>query len=722
MTTRRQSLGGYLITHKHGFAYLALLALILLLPVVIYRVSPNVGGFPEALDLHLREPMGAFQKWAVRNQLTHPLFTLFFDPISDAIDYAIVALESFLLGLPWMVVTLIGFLLGYRAGGLRTGLLAIIALLFMGLFGLWDEGIKTLALMGVSVTIALAIGIPLGIFAAKYDKFDTWLRPLLDAMQTMPAFVYLIPVVLFFGIARVPSVVATVIYALPPAIRLTNLGIRQVSPTTVEAARAFGSTSRQTLFKVQLPLAMPTIITGVNQTIMMAFAIVVIAALIGAGGLGREVLLALQQQKVGQGLMAGLTIVFLAIILDRISHGFSQQDVSYAAQQAKGFQLLPNNLSRFSIAQSFERGLAAVLNVCYKFSLIVAGGLSSLVNAIVGLFNKDKANREAIAAFFQQHAFLISSLLLVGLLLIVNSFIFTTGQNFPENWSLDFSQPVDDAVDWMRDNLYQIGDLPIGTGPLTKQILVYMLNPIRALLRDWLPWPLVILAVALIAYAFAGWRVALFAAIGMFCLGALGLWEESMNTLSQVIVAIIITVAIAIPLGVLSARYDTVEALIKPILDILQTIPFFVYLIPVIILFGVGRVPGIMASVLYALPPGIRLTNLGIRQVSPQIIEAAQSFGSTSRQTLFKVQLPLALPTIALGVNQAIMMVLAMVVVAGLVGGQGLGLLAVKGLANPLKDFGRGIEAGIAIVIIAMIMDRITQSWAKKREVVSQEG
>jgi ABC-type proline/glycine betaine transport system permease subunit len=248
-----------------------------------------------------------------------------------------------------------------------------------------------------------------------------------------------------------------------------------------------------------------------------------------------------------------------------------------------------------------------------------------------------------------------------------------------------------------------------------------MLNPVRSLLTDWLPWPLVILAVALIAYAFAGWRVALFSAIGLFCLGLLGLWEESMNTLSQVIVAVIVTVSIAIPLGILSARYDTVEALLKPILDTLQTVPFFVYLIPVIILFGVGRVPGIMASVLYALPPGIRLTNLGIRQISPQITEAAYSFGSTSRQTMFKVQLPLALPTIALGVNQAIMMVLAMVVVAGLVGGQGLGLLAVKGLANPLKDFGRGIEAGIAIVIIAMIMDRITQSWAKKREVSTQK-
>ncbi|MCB0223303.1 MAG: ABC transporter permease subunit, partial [Anaerolineae bacterium] len=192
----------------------------------------------------------------------------------------------------------------------------------MGFMGLWDEGMLTLALMAVSVVIALLIGIPLGILAARSDRFEAALRPLLDVMQTLPAFVYLIPVLLFFGIARVPSVIATVIYALPPAIRLTNLGIRQVTPSAVEAARAFGSTPRQTLFKVQIPLAMPTIIAGVNQTIMMAFGIVVIAALIGAGGLGNEVLIALQKQQVGRGFIAGMAIVFMAILLDRISHGF----------------------------------------------------------------------------------------------------------------------------------------------------------------------------------------------------------------------------------------------------------------------------------------------------------------------------------------------------------------------------------------------------------------
>jgi ABC-type proline/glycine betaine transport system permease subunit len=191
-----------------------------------------------------------------------------------------------------------------------------------------------------------------------------------------------------------------------------------------------------------------------------------------------------------------------------------------------------------------------------------------------------------------------------------------------------------------------------------------------------------------------------------------------MITLSQAIVAVIITVVIAIPLGILAARSDPVEQSLRPLLDTLQTIPPFVFLVPVIMLFNIGSVPGIIASVLYALPPGIRLTNLGIRQVAAETVEAAIAFGSTPLQTLLKVQLPLALPAIMLGVNQVVMMVLAMVIIAGLVGGGGLGLEAVTGLAK--NQTGRGIEAGLAIVILAMIMDRMTQAWAKRKQVVGQ--
>lgn len=695
----------------------AAIGLLLILPLLFQRLPLELTTFPESWDLHLAEPILEFQKWTIRNRLTHPLFTLFFDPLSDGIDFFIRTLEDVLLWLPWPVVILATFLLGQRAGGLRVALFSAFGLLFVGLIGLWDEGMQTLALMGVSVLICLVVGIPLGILAARSDKFDATLRPLLDAMQTMPAFVYLIPVLLFFGIARVPSVVATVIYALPPAIRLTNLGIRRVSPAAVEAARAFGSTPGQTLFKVQLPLAMPTIIAGVNQTIMMAFGIVVIAALIGAGGLGREVLVALQRQEVGQGFIAGLAIVFMAIVLDRISHGFSQPEEK---RHRPGFQLFPNRLDRYGLVRTLEAGLTGLLNGCARLAQGLAKGLAALFSPLVRALT-DAETARGTPAFFQRHAFLLGSLILLALLLLLHASGIDLGEAFPAGWVFQFNQPVDVAVTWMRDNLYRIGDSSLGTGPLSDFLLIYALNPIRDFLHDWLPWPVLILTVALLAEAVGGWRLALFSALAFFCLGLLGLWEDSMNTLSQVIVAVLLTVLIAIPLGVWSARSDSFEAFLRPILDTLQTIPFFVYLIPVIILFNVGRIPGIMASVLYALPPGIRLTNLGIRQVSAETLEAAQAFGSTARQMLFKVQLPLALPAIAAGVNQMIMMVLAMVVVAGLVGGGGLGLLAVKGLANPQRDLGVGLEAGLAIVLMAMVLDRITQTWAKNRQITGQQ-
>jgi glycine betaine/proline transport system permease protein len=183
--------------------------------------------------------------------------------------------------------------------------------------------------------------------------------------------------------------------------------------------------------------------------------------------------------------------------------------------------------------------------------------------------------------------------------------------------------------------------------------------------------------------------------------------------LSQVIIAIIFTVALAVPLGILTSRSDRVQSILRPFLDTLQTIPPFVYLVPVIMLFNVGRVPGLIASVLYALAPGIKLVDLGIRQVPGETVEAAQAFGSTEAQTLLKVKLPLALPAILVGINQMIMMVLSMVVIAGMVGGAGLGLEALTGLAR--GETGRGIESGLAIVAIAIVIDRITQALATEK-------
>ena len=249
------------------------------------------------------------------------------DPLFDAINSLVLNLllgpmENLLLWLPWwLIVGATGFaawkLVGWKMGSIITVL--TLALAFLGLF---DLAMQTLAIVFVATVIAVGLGLPLGILGAKSNQFDAAIRPVLDAMQTMPSFVYLVPAIMLFGIGKTPAVMAVVIYSIPPVIRLTNLGIRQVDPEAVEAARAFGSTSRQVLAKVQLPMALPTVMAGVNQTIMMALSMVVIASMIGVKGLGQPVLKAVTNQYFALGLFSGAAVVALAIVFDRMSQGY----------------------------------------------------------------------------------------------------------------------------------------------------------------------------------------------------------------------------------------------------------------------------------------------------------------------------------------------------------------------------------------------------------------
>jgi glycine betaine/proline transport system permease protein len=511
---------------------------------------------------------------------------------------------------------------------------AAVAMVYPGLVGLWEPTMETVALMGVSVLIAVAIGVPLGVLAAFRFRFEQALRPLLDAMQTIPAPVYFIPMLLFFGVGKVPATIATVIYALPPVVRLTALGINKVPVAAVEAARVFGSTNRQTLIKVQAPMALPTIMTGVNQTIMMALGIVVLATLLAAGGLGQEVMDTLRLRRPGRGVAAGLAIVAVAMVLDRVSRSLAERDRT----------------------KQIDKRLALA-------GLAVIGGLVLLGRAIGAV-------------------------------------------EFPSVWGVRILDPLDSIVVWARDNLSFI------TRPLNDFVVADVLIPLRDFLLGTVAWPVLIFASAWFAWKWKGLGLAIFTTVALLVVGFIGMWELSIVTLIQVVAAVIVSVAIAVPLGVWAGRRPKVERVLGPILDFLQTVPSFVYIIPVVMLFTVGQVPGIIASVLYAIVPGIRITALGIRQVPSESIEASQTFGATRRQTMYGVRLPLAAPTIMLGVNQVIMMVLAMVIIAGLVGGGGLGFETVNAVTR--NETGLGFEVGLAIVVIAMILDRLTQAWATR--------
>ncbi|GET34451.1 glycine/betaine ABC transporter permease [Prolixibacter bellariivorans] len=254
-----------------------------------------------------------FINWLTAN------FSGFFDGVNYGMTNFIGAVEGFWIWLPFYVT--IAFMAGiaFWRAGIGNGFLTLFGLLFIYGMGYWDQTMQTFALVLSSTITALAIGIPLGIWSARSQTANRIIRPILDFMQTMPAFVYLIPAVLFFGLGTVPGAFATIIFAMPPVVRLTSLGIQQVPGDIVEATKAFGATSRQLLVKVQVPLAMPSILAGVNQTIMMALSMVVIASMIGAKGLGEIVLQGISQLRIGMGFEGGLAVVLLAIILDRIT-------------------------------------------------------------------------------------------------------------------------------------------------------------------------------------------------------------------------------------------------------------------------------------------------------------------------------------------------------------------------------------------------------------------
>ena len=327
--TRRGGIRGALSTLKTPtLLVLTLLALTGLTAVLIATIGTGEA-FPVDLGPGIATSVNDSIRWFTRT------FAPFLDTVSDMVLHTLLVLEKFLLWLPSPTVIVASAVLSWRTVNGKIALFTMLAMIAIGLLGYWESAMETVALIIVAVIFSVAIAIPIGILAARSNMMDALIRPLLDGMQTMPPFVYLVPAVMLFHIGNVPALFATVVYAVPPAIRLTNLGIRQVTPQVVEAAQSFGTTRRQLLLKVQLPMAIPTIMAGVNQTIMMALAMVVLASMVGAGGLGLDVLRGLNRFKPGEALLAGLAIVALAIIVDRITQAWAKERQEALSSEAK---------------------------------------------------------------------------------------------------------------------------------------------------------------------------------------------------------------------------------------------------------------------------------------------------------------------------------------------------------------------------------------------------
>ncbi|CAL9505339.1 hypothetical protein SUDANB106_03548 [Streptomyces sp. enrichment culture] len=631
---------------------LLVLALLALVAVPAAASAWGSGSWPDALTYDVRTPLDELDAWLVDNRESHWLFLYFLLHISNNAVSAVDGVLALLQGLGWTGVTAAATVLAWLAGGadlgrraLRTAATALGTFAVIGLLDLWAPAMETLALMVVAVAAAALIGATLGLAAGLSDRCERLLRPVFDTMQVMPAFAYLLPFVLLFGIGTPSALIATVIYAAPPMARLTSLGLRGADPAALEASASLGANAWQRLITARLPLARRQMLLGLNQTIMMCLSMVVLASVIGAGGLGDEVFTALSRVDVGQALGPGIAIVLIAIWLDRTT----------AAAGAR--------LDGASAPASRRRTWSV---------------------------------RAAAAAFVAAASAAGSAAL---------------GREWPEQWTVSISGPVNTAVGWITENLGSGIPLVGGTATWSENFARWVLNPLRDGLQG-APWWLLLLAAAALALLTGTWRTALTAVAALAAIGAMGLWPTSLNTLSQVLAALVVTLLLGVAIGVLAARVSWVDRAIRPVLDVMQTMPQFIYLIPVVALFNVGRTAAIIAAVVYALPAVVRITAQGIRETDPGALEAARSMGASTGQQLRHVQLPLARPALLLAVNQGVVLVLAIVVIGGLVGGGALGYGVVYGLQK--SELGIGLTAGAAIVCLGVLLDRITQPAASR--------
>lgn len=544
---------------------------------------------------------------------------------------------------PWIAMVLGVAIFGHWISGWRLALFAGGAMLYLAVFGLWRDSMRTLSIVIVSVPFAVLIGLWLGIWVTRSKRAAAVITPLFDLMQATPHMAYLVPVVILFGFGQVPALIATVIFAMPPMARCTILGIQTVPSEIIESGRMSGCTARQLLWKVQLPSGKRILMLGVNQAVMQTLAMVVIASLVGATGLGQKLLGSLQQLRLGAAVEQGLAIVLIAVMLDRLTQAFADRPNDYS-------EVEPNWFKRHAHLLLF----AVMLTATYT-----------------------------LAFFFKELAVP------------------------PKAWTFSLGNDLDQLVRWISKHAYPY------IQPFRDFVTVYILVPLRDLFL-WMPWPVVFFGVGAAALRLGGVATAvlcmsLIAAIILF-----GFWEPAVLTVYLVFSAVVICILIGVPIGIWASRSKRAARIIMPTCDTLQTFPSFIYLIPVIMLLKIGDLSNIVAILAYATVPAIRYTYLGLLRIPEVTIEAAIANGATPRQRLFKVELPIALPEIMLGLNQTIMMALAMVAITALIGSRDLGQEIYRAL--PTADTGRGVLAGLGIAAIGIIADRLIQAWARERK------
>lgn len=618
--------------------------------------------YPSAWRVEMKTPVSDFLQWLIEDARLGPIA---FSQLTRALAWIIEQPYQLVLGflsgglvtgqgsnavqhLPpvsWIAVIIAAALLGHYARNLWLSLLAGAAFVYLAVFGQWDSAMVTLASIIIAVPIGVAGGLLLGIGMYRHAWFDRMLSPLLDLMQTIPVFAYLVPILVLFGFGPVSALIATIIYAMPPMVRVTALSLRGVNPEMRELGVMTGCTPRQLLWRVLVPVARPGLMIGVNQVIMLSLNMVIIASMIGAGGLGYDVLTSLRQLKIGLGIETGVAIVVLAVALDRLSQALSERNNPAGTQ-----------LERKPLWRRFPRVALVLLTIVLCW--VLAPALSVL-------------------------------------------------QDYPAQWRLSTGLFWEELVRHVNVSYFDQLEL------IKTWILTWLMLTVKRFLLG-IPWPWGVFLITAAAAHFGGVKLALLSLLMCAFIIVNGLWADAMTTLYLCGVSVVIACLIGIPLGIAAALSRPLGRAVGVFIDTLQTLPNFVYLIPVIMLFRVGDFTAMIAIILYALAPAVRYTMYGIQGVDPQLVEAGIASGCTRWQLLTRIRLPLASPQILLGINQTIMLALSMLVITALVGTRDLGQEVYVALTK--ADTGRGIVAGLSVAFIAIIADRMVSASARRAQ------
>jgi glycine betaine/proline transport system permease protein len=640
------------------------------------------------------------------NWLSEPVFAFLqpgFRGLAGLLDGPLHLLRAALQDLPWPIASLGLAWIAWRANGWKLASFVLVTCAYILLSGYWRQSMNTLAMILFAVPLSVLVGFAGGVLAFRLPR---WRRPIettLDLMQTVPAFAYLIPLLLLFGFGPVVGLISSAIYAVPPMVRNTCLGLELVADEVKEAALMSGCTRRQRFWQVEIPCALPQILVGINQTTMAAFSMVIVASIIGGfEDIGWAVLDAMRKAEFGQSLLSGGVIALMAMVMDRVTRGFSRP---LAERPASAAWLADPRL--------YAGGLVLALAVGATMQTLLSAD-STWLQAPTAWINADSWNAGILhlVTLYGDLLEKVKNTVFYAILLPLR--LGLAGVATTAVWGFALTPPLL-AGYWAGIGL--LAWLPWRHQGWRLAVLLVFCGIVLYSGFASLPWPVLLISMSLLAIRLGGWRCGLLVCASLGFMLVTGLWPALMQSLYLCGLAILLSLLMGGALGLWAAHHDRGSAILRAICDALQTMPQFVFLIPVLMFFKVGEFTALIAIMLYAVVPPIRYGEHALRSVSPTLIEAGRQMGCTGWQMLWLVKVPAALPVLMLGVNQTIMAALSMLVIAAMVGTRDLGQQVYIALGK--ADAGLGLVSGLAIALLAIMTDRLIKAWERRQSVAT---